>query len=77
VQPHPGTVAWARGQLPTPHGPLKVSWSNGRNAFTLTVDAPRGTSGTITVPASARTARVVVNGRTVRALPGHAITVRG
>jgi len=51
VAPHPGSVTWARGQLPTPHGPLQVSWSTGGGSvFALTVDAPRGTSGTITVP---------------------------
>ncbi|WP_375480970.1 alpha-L-rhamnosidase C-terminal domain-containing protein [uncultured Jatrophihabitans sp.] len=50
VTPHPGTVKWARGQLPTPHGPLQVSWTNGRHGFALTVVAPRGTSGTVTLP---------------------------
>jgi hypothetical protein len=50
VQPHPGTVRWARGQLPTPHGPLQVSWTNGTDAFQLTVVAPAGTSGTVTLP---------------------------
>jgi hypothetical protein len=51
VAPHPGSVTWARGQLPTPHGPLKVSWVNGAHVFTLTVDAPGGTTGTIALPA--------------------------
>ena len=26
VRPRPGPVAWARGQVPTPHGSLTVSW---------------------------------------------------
>jgi hypothetical protein len=63
VQPHPGSVKWARGQLPTPHGPLKVSWVNGPRLFTLTVDAPGGTSGTVALP-----------GRGVIRLDGHAVT---
>jgi hypothetical protein len=50
VTPHPGTVTWARGQLPTPHGPLQVSWTSSAHRFTITVTAPRGTSGTVTVP---------------------------
>jgi Bacterial alpha-L-rhamnosidase 6 hairpin glycosidase domain/Bacterial alpha-L-rhamnosidase C-terminal domain/F5/8 type C domain len=50
VQPHPGSVRWARSQLPTPHGPLQVSWTNSQNAFQLTVAAPAGTSGTVTLP---------------------------
>ena len=52
VTPHPGTVKWAQGQLPTPHGPLDVSWSAGKKSFTLMVSAPRGTSGSVTLPVS-------------------------
>jgi hypothetical protein len=72
VQPHPGSVSWARGQLPTPHGPLRVSWSNRGNRFTLTVDAPRGTAGTIVLPANGRPVRVLLDGR-----PTHDTTLRG
>ncbi len=68
VTPHPGSVRWARGQLPTPHGPLQVSWTNGGHAFQLTVDAPAGTSGTVTLP----------GGRTVHVGSGrHHFTVAG
>ena len=71
VAPHPGSVSWARGQLPTPHGPLRVAWSNGKNRFTLTVDAPPGTSGTITLPANRR---VLLDGRPVRSEELHGLT---
>jgi hypothetical protein len=64
VQPHPGSVRWARGQLPTPHGPLFVSWSKGSSAFSLMLRAPQGTSGTVSVPASAD-AQVRVDGQRV------------
>ena len=47
VTPHPGSVSWARGQLPTPHGPLGVSWQQSNGGITLTVTAPPGTHGTI------------------------------
>jgi hypothetical protein len=58
----------ARGQLPTPHWPLQVSWTNGPHAFQLTVTAPAGTSGTVTLP----------GGRTVHAGPGrHHFTAAG
>jgi hypothetical protein len=50
VTPHPGSVTWARGQLPTPHGALQVSWTNSQHRFTITVEAPPGTTGTITLP---------------------------
>ncbi|WP_042405028.1 alpha-L-rhamnosidase-related protein [Streptacidiphilus carbonis] len=66
VQPHPGTVTWARGQLPTPHGPLTVSWTRGSGAqqFSLTVTAPHGTSGEVSVPVTG-TAVVRLDGHTV------------
>jgi hypothetical protein len=65
VQPHPGSVTWARGQLPTPHGPLRVSWIHGRGqrAFTLAVTAPSGTSGDIAVPANGRRVVVHIDGK--------------
>jgi alpha-L-rhamnosidase-like protein len=56
-------VTWARGQLPTPHGPLKVDWVSGRKTFALTVDAPRGTSGTVSLPGKGKTALVLFDGR--------------
>jgi hypothetical protein len=66
VTPHPGSVAWARVQLPTPHGPLQVSWTNSAHRFTITVQAPHGTTGTITLP----------GGRTTHVGPGrHTITL--
>jgi hypothetical protein len=69
VRPHPGSVTWARGQLPTPHGPLKVSWVSGKRTFTLTVDAPRGTAGTVTLPGGSKTA--LLDGRPVRGTTLH------
>jgi hypothetical protein len=69
VQPHPGTVQWARGQLPTPHGPLYVSWTSTSSAFTLTLRAPDGTSGTVSVPALNGGGVVRVDGHVVDATP--------
>ncbi len=51
VAPAPGPVTWAKGRLPTPHGPLDVSWTSSAKRFTLTVMSPRGTTGAISVPA--------------------------
>ncbi|WNI21972.1 alpha-L-rhamnosidase C-terminal domain-containing protein [Streptomyces sp. ITFR-16] len=50
VRPHPGDVAWAQGQLPTPHGPLAVEWNTAGPGFTLTVRVPRGTRGSVALP---------------------------
>lgn len=75
VQPHPGSVTWARGQLPTPHGPLDVSWAVGheRHTFTLTVDAPRGTSGEISVPIAAAGGTSGLQGDVQVRLDGHLV----
>jgi hypothetical protein len=47
VEPHPGPVAWARGQVPTPHGPITVSWQKTGSSIALTVTAPPGTHARI------------------------------
>jgi alpha-L-rhamnosidase len=55
VQPHPGNLTWAKGQVPTPHGSISVSWSQDARTgtFTMDVHAPSGTSGTVAVPVPA------------------------
>lgn len=67
IQPHPGTVSWARGQLPTPHGPLDVGWqvAGAAQRFALTYTAPAGTSGVVSVPTGGARVIVRVDGRLV------------
>ncbi|KAI2630856.1 glycoside hydrolase family 78 protein [Hypoxylon sp. NC1633] len=53
VRPLPSSdLAWARGEVPTPYGPLSVHWErNGTDgSLVLTVVAPPGTTGTMVVP---------------------------
>ncbi len=64
VAPHPGSVAWARGQVPTPHGPVTADWQHpAEAAFTLTVAGPRGTTGAVAVPTDGRAVTVHVDRR--------------
>jgi Bacterial alpha-L-rhamnosidase 6 hairpin glycosidase domain/Bacterial alpha-L-rhamnosidase C-terminal domain/F5/8 type C domain len=64
VQPYPGSVGWARGQVPTPHGPITTSWQHpATGAFTLTVKAPHGTRGAVAVPTDGRSVTVDVDRR--------------
>jgi alpha-L-rhamnosidase len=68
VQPHPGDLAWAEGQAPTPHGPVQVKWASegGAGQLSMQVTAPGGTSGTIAVPTYGAAHPVVaVNGQVV------------
>ena len=51
VKPMPGELKWARGIVPTPHSFIGVEWAQG-DGFTLSVEAPKGTRGVISVPVS-------------------------
>lgn len=67
VDPHPGSLAWARGRAPTPRGSLDVAWTRaaaGRQ-FIVDVTPPAGTAGSITVPLAGSAAVVHVNGALV------------
>jgi alpha-L-rhamnosidase len=67
VQPHPGSLAWAVGQAPTPHGTLSVKWGGQRgSSFSMEVVTPTGTLGTIAVPMyGVAKPTVNINGNTV------------
>ncbi|MFE9877549.1 alpha-L-rhamnosidase C-terminal domain-containing protein [Streptomyces sp. NPDC005784] len=63
VRPHPGGIAWAQGQLPTPQGPLQVKWENSAKVFMLTVRVPAGTRGAVTFPMDSHEVTVRGSGR--------------
>jgi alpha-L-rhamnosidase len=67
VQPHPGDLAWAEGQVPTPHGAVVVKWAgdSGVGQFSMQVTAPSGASGTIAVPTYGATNPIVASGGNV------------
>ncbi|WP_392668334.1 alpha-L-rhamnosidase C-terminal domain-containing protein [Streptomyces sp. LN785] len=65
VRPHPGSVRWAQGQLPTPHGPLGVEWVREDAVFELTVRAPRGTRGAVALPTDGHRVTVRSGDRTL------------
>jgi hypothetical protein len=75
VVPHPSGLAWAKGTVPTPRGDIAASWRSDGKGFHLEVRVPRGTSARLSVPVSASTSRVVLDGRTVWA--GGKATVPG
>jgi hypothetical protein len=83
IKPHPGPIMWARGRLPTPHGPLDVSWARDgdKHLFTLKIDAPVGTSGDVAVPVQDGSTVVRVDGKTVwdgrQGLTFHAVLREG
>jgi hypothetical protein len=42
IEPHPGDLAWVRGTVPTPRGPISVEWRK-ENGFMLRIDVPAKT----------------------------------
>ncbi len=79
IAPNPGTVRSAAGAVPTAYGTIKTQWTNDPHSgrFTLTVQAPPNTSGTITVPVG-RGSVVTVNGRNLKSSNGSTtLTVPG
>ncbi|KAI1748257.1 Six-hairpin glycosidase-like protein [Xylaria castorea] len=57
-------ISWANGVVPTPHGPLEVSWQQNQTGnFIVTVHAPPGTTGTVGSPASGSKEVQVKGGR--------------
>jgi hypothetical protein len=66
VAPHPDSLSWAEGTVPTPHGDLDASWRHTDDgAFTMTLDAPSGTTGQVRVPTFGDAVDVTFDGRTV------------
>lgn len=64
VKPHAGSLAFARGKVPTPLGPIQVDWKRAKT-FTLALKLPRGISATVELPALPDLTKVFVNGKPV------------
>ena len=58
-----GGLDWARGQVPTPKGPFKVSWAlQGISAaFQMDIEVPGDTEGQVAVPVLPEYTEVIVN----------------
>ncbi|EKD12592.1 alpha-L-rhamnosidase [Drepanopeziza brunnea f. sp. 'multigermtubi' MB_m1] len=67
VKPIPGDVRWAKGLVPTPKGPIKVSWNhNDAGLFYLQVTGPAGTRGVVSVPRGDKTNSVYFDSQAVQ-----------
>ncbi len=60
ARPRPGGLAWARGDVPTPHGTIHFEWRRQRGSMTATVSSP--VAGTVVLPA---TGAVTMDGKIV------------
>ncbi len=52
MKPNPGSLASARGKIPTPRGPILASWKRG-DTFTLSLALPKGVEARVELPATA------------------------
>ena len=50
VTPHPGSLRWAEGAVPTPSGQILVRWTRDGHRFSLTVAVPARSTAFIQLP---------------------------
>jgi len=66
IRPDLVDLKWAKGAEPTPNGPLKVdARKNDAGKVTVSIDLPAGTSARVSVPVSAASESILMNGKTV------------
>jgi alpha-L-rhamnosidase len=75
VRPPLAGLGHAAGRVPTPAGPITVSWARGRRGFELDVTVPPNTAAGVSVPAPSPD-RVTESGRPVSTAPGVRSVVR-
>jgi alpha-L-rhamnosidase len=66
IRPHPGTLTWAEGKMPTPRGELSVRWKQDKN-FTETLTIPAGMTAKVELPALEGSSGVWAGGTKVMA----------
>ena len=64
VRPCPGDLKFARGKVPSKHGPIHVDW-NCESGFKLSVDLPEGVTANLDLPELEGAESVSVNGSAV------------
>lgn len=47
VNPRTNDLSWARGTVPTPHGPIRVAWRANASGLVVDVTAPKGTTARV------------------------------
>jgi hypothetical protein len=69
ASPHLGNLRWAKGQVPTPAGPITLNWTQNRLQTVLhgEITGPKRTRGQLVIPVQYRGSTVLVDGRRIRA----------
>jgi hypothetical protein len=66
IRPQTAKLAFAKGKIPTPHGPIMVDWKND-TSFRMKLDLPVGIIAQLEIPASPSSKGVTIDGRPVAA----------
>ncbi|MDB4766487.1 family 78 glycoside hydrolase catalytic domain [bacterium] len=66
IGPYPGKLQFARGNVPTPKGPIKIDWTMNTN-FQLKLELPDGVSAQVDLPAAAAATGVLANDQPIEA----------
>lgn len=67
VWPNVCDLAWAKGTVPTPHGPVVVSWRRSGDLLKFSCTVPTGVTATLRVPYSGMKPALQINGKAVPA----------
>jgi alpha-L-rhamnosidase len=62
IRPQTGKLAFAKGKIPTPSGPITVAWEN-NSSFQMKLTLPDGMSAKLELPASTFSKGVTLNGK--------------
>jgi hypothetical protein len=66
IEPHPGSLTFASGKIPTPLGSVLVDWKND-GMFQLSLQLPPGMSAKLKLPASGKSSGVFSDGKPLAA----------
>lgn len=66
IRPHPGSLKFANGKVPTPKGPILIKWTNDMT-FKISINLPDGMKAKLDLPAIGSSSAVLVNGKAVKA----------
>lgn len=72
--PHTSGLSSAEGGFTTPLGWYGAQWTLSKKTFTISVEAPAGTTGTVRLPFAGKT---TVNGKAATVAAGEVIVLRG
>ena len=62
IRPQTGTLAFAKGKIPTPRGPITVDWENA-TSFQMKLVLPDGMTAQLELPATSSAGGVTINGK--------------